>query len=90
MSTKAQPGERMLVLEVRFFTNKLAGNGRVRPKHAWSGGMVRLRANESHGIKAAPTIPFHTLRGIPGAIEKVLARRGIKIHASSKERKYRA
>ncbi len=84
---RAEPGERMITLEVRFFTNKLArGNGRVRPKHAHAAGMVRIRANPSHGIKAAATVPFHSLLGIPLAIEKLLTRRGIRIHPTAKMR----
>ncbi len=85
-------GEKMLVVELRFFTNDLGRkDGRVRPKHAWSGGMARLRANPSHGIEEEGTkVPFYTLLGIPGAVEKLLVRRGITIHASPKERKYRA
>ena len=53
--------------------------------------MARLRANPSHGIEEEGTkVPFYTLLGIPGAVEKLLVRRGITIHASPKERKYRA
>jgi len=79
----------MITLEVRVFTNKLAkGNGRVRPKHAHANGMIRARANPTHGIKAAATVPFHSLMEIPAAIEKLLARRGIHLHPSPKMRRY--
>ncbi len=86
---RAEPGERMITLGVRFFTNKLArGNGRVRPKHAHSNGIVRARANPTHGIKAAATVPFHSLMEIPAAIERLLTRRGIRLHPSPKMRRY--
>jgi hypothetical protein len=86
-TTRAQPGERTITLEIQFFTNKLAkGDGHVRPKHAHTAGMVRVRANPTHGIKAAATVPFHSLMEIPAAIEKLLTRRGIRLHPTPKMR----
>lgn len=86
---KALPGERVIKLEVRFFTNALAkGNGQVRPKHAWTAGMVTVAANPSHGIRAAGGSPFQSLLQLPAVIEKVLCSRGIRLHTSGTMKKY--
>ena len=77
----------MIVLELRFWTNNIADRG-ILPKHAWSSGMVRLRANPSHGIKSRRTRPFHTLADMPATVERVLIDHGIVLHPSPKMRKY--
>src|ERR1051325_12079964 len=51
----ADYGDRMIVVEVRFFANKLAKDGKIRPKHAWTGGMAGIPANKAHGIKTHTT-----------------------------------
>jgi hypothetical protein len=88
---KAQAGDRTLKLSVVFFTDKLAqGNGRVRPKHAWAAGMVALAANPSHGVAGGRSVPFQSLLDLPAAIEKVLIKRGIRLHANWKMKQYMA
>jgi hypothetical protein len=43
----AKHGERMVEIRVRFWTNGIApGKGQIRPKHAWSGGVVLMERNE--------------------------------------------
>jgi hypothetical protein len=40
---KAQQGERMIEVKIRFWTNDIAdGKGNIFPKHAWSSGVVRM------------------------------------------------
>ncbi len=84
---KAQAGERTIELTIYFFTNKLAKNGHVRPKHAHGDGMVRLASNPTHGIaKSGAPVPFHSVAEISVAVEKVLSREGIRIHPSARMR----
>lgn len=89
-SREAAQGQRMIEIRVRFWTNDLAdGEGRVQPKHAWSGGVVRISSNRSHGIVPRDPIPFNSMAEIPGKIEKVLIDHGITIHRG-REQKYMA
>lgn len=86
---EAQQGERMIEIRIRFWTNDLAdGKGKIRPKHAWSSGMVMMDRNESHGIVPKDPEPFNSLMSLPWIIEKVLIAHGIKLHASPKMKKY--
>jgi len=85
---KALEGERTIKLEIYFFTNKLAKDGHVQPKHAWAAGMVTIAANETHGIGGGSPVPFHSLLGIPAAIEKVLKKRGVRLHVTREMKKY--
>jgi hypothetical protein len=79
----------MIVLEVRFFTNNIAkGKGNIAKKHCWTNGMVRLHANNLHGIKPVPTSPFGSLMELNNTIERVLIKNQIKLHPSNKTRKY--
>jgi hypothetical protein len=75
-------------VKVRFWTDTLAGKGKISPKHAWTAGVVRIEGNEAHGIKPHRPRPFNSLMEIPDAIERVLTRHGIVLHASGKMRKY--
>jgi hypothetical protein len=86
---KALQGERMIEMRIYFWTNDLAkGAGVIRPKHAWSSGMIRLEKNKSYGIVPGRTLPFHSLMDLPSIIEKVLIAQGITLHATRKMRKY--
>lgn len=86
---KALQGERMIEMRIYFWTNDLVkGAGIIRPKHAWSSGMIRLEKNKSHGIVPGRTIPFHSLLDLPSVIEKVLIAQGITLHATRKMKKY--
>jgi hypothetical protein len=83
-----EKSEKMIVLELRFWTNHIARNGKVRAKHAWTSGMVRARANTLHGIKAKRTRPFYTLADMPATVQRVLIEHGITLHPSGTQRKY--
>lgn len=86
---EAKHGEKMIEVKVRFWTNDIAEEeGKIVPKHAWSGGVVRMTRNESHGIKPNKPAPFHTLLDLPGVVEQVLIEHGIKLHPSDKMSKY--
>jgi hypothetical protein len=86
---EAQHGERMIEVKVCFWTNDIAkGKGNVRPKHAWSGGVVRMERNSSHGIKPRNPVPFHSPFDVGAVIEKVLVQHGIQLHPSRRMRKY--
>lgn len=85
---QASHGEKMIEVKVRFWTNNLAAKGKVVPRSARVGGVVRMQSNEAHGIKAGRPRPFNSLMEIPAAIERVLIEHGIRLHASRKMRKY--
>ena len=86
---EARWGERMIELRIRFWTDGLAGqNGSIRPKHAWSAGVVRMAVNEAHGISARHPRTFNSLLDLPMAIERVLAEHGVKLHRSRRMQKY--
>jgi hypothetical protein len=86
---EAAHGKRMIEVRVRFWTNDLAeGKGRIRPKHAWGAGVVRLEPNDSHGIPSANPVPFNSIAEIPAKIEKVLIDNGVSLHPSDRMRKY--
>jgi hypothetical protein len=59
-AVKANHGEKMIELKVCFFTNNIAGHGKVMPKHARCAGVIRIQADNAHGIvseKSKPSIP---------------------------------
>lgn len=86
---EAQQGERMIEIKVRFWTNDIAeGKGNIRPKHAWSSGVVRIERNKSHGLVPQKPLPFHSLLDLTAVIEKVLLAQGITLHSSQKMKKY--
>ena len=89
IAREAGQGERMLEVKIRFWTNDIAGGkGVVRPKHAWSSGVVRIERNRTHGITPGNPRPFHTLMDLPAVIEKVLIEHGVVLHHSRRMRKY--
>jgi hypothetical protein len=86
---EAPQGEKMIELKIRFWTNDLADKeGMIRPKHAWSSGVVRMERNESHDIVPQKPIVFHSLMDLNAIIEKVLISHGISLHVSRKMGKY--
>ena len=88
---KANHGERMIEVRVRFWTNDIVEGqvrGEVLPKHAWSSGVVAMDRNETHGISPEAPKPFHTLMDMPSVIEKVLIQHGVVLHPSDKMQKY--
>jgi len=79
----------MIEVKVRFWTNGIvSGEGKIRPKHAWSGGVVRMEKNVSHDIKPKNPKPFHSLLDVGAVIEKVLIQHGIRLHPGRRMRKY--
>jgi hypothetical protein len=86
---KANPNERMIEIKLRFWTNNIArGKGYIRPKEAWSGGVVRIERNATHGIRPTSPKPFHSLLDVGAVVEKVLIAHGITLHPSKRMRKY--
>jgi hypothetical protein len=86
---KAAANERMIEIKLRFWTNGLArGDGYVLPKRAWSGGVVRVERNDTHGIKPGKPMPFHSLLDIGSVIEKVLIAQGIVLRPGKRMKKY--
>jgi hypothetical protein len=87
--TKANKNERMIEIKLRFWTNGFATRkGYVRPKHAWSSGVVRIERNDTHGIRPVSPKPFHTLLDVGTMIERVLIAHGIVLHSSKRMKKY--
>ncbi|MEK6806629.1 MAG: hypothetical protein AABY95_08270 [Pseudomonadota bacterium] len=86
---EALHGERMIEVKLRFWTNDIAGEaGKIRRKHAWSGGVVRIESNPSHGIVPGKPKPFHSLLDVGAVIEELLIEQGIVLHPSKRMRKY--
>ena len=78
---EAKHGEKMISINVRLWTDEIASEkGKIRPKHAWAYGTIRLERNSSHGIESGKAIPFNSLRKLPETIEKVLTDAGIVLH----------
>src|SRR5262245_50003155 len=90
VSREAAQGERMIEVKLRFWTNDLSdeGRGNVIPKHAWTGGVVRMERNNTHGIIPGPARPFHSLLDIGAVIERTLLEHGVVLHPSKRMRKY--
>jgi hypothetical protein len=87
-SREAKHGEKMIEIKLRFWTDDIAEQGKVIPKHAWTAGVVRMEANRSHGISPRHPVPFHSLLDVGAIIEKVLIEHGVVLHPSPKMRKY--
>ena len=88
-AVKAQYGEKMIEVRVRFWTSAIADQeDYVLPKHAQTGGTVCMARNDSHGIKRGNPNTFNSLMEIPAAIEKVLFKHGIMLHRVKKMGKY--
>ena len=82
-------GERMIEVKLRFWTDGIAeGKGRIKPKHAWTRGMVTIERNAAHGILPVRGRPFNSLMEIPSAVEKVLMEHGIQLHLIHKMDRY--
>ena len=60
-SREARLGEKMIELRIRFWTDELAEEGRIQPKHAWTSGVVRMARNESHDINPNNPRPFNSM-----------------------------
>jgi len=76
-------------VSLRFWTNDLAeSKDKIKPKHAWSSGVVRMQGNESHGIVPGNPKPFHSLLDVGAVIEAVLISHGVILHPSRRMKKY--
>ena len=79
----------MIEVKLRFWTNDISPEeGKVIPKHARTGGVVRIERNKSHGIEPGRPQPFHSLLDVGAVIEKVLIEHGIVLHLGRKMSKY--
>ena len=88
---RAAQGENMVEVRLRFWTNNIAkGKGNIVPRHAWTSGVVRIQANESHGIVPRNPRPFQSLLDIGAVVEKVLIEHGVVLHQSRQMKKYLA
>jgi hypothetical protein len=86
---EAAHGKRMIEIKVRLWTDGLAdGKGKIRPRHAWTAGVVRIERNDAHGIVPIQPLPFNSLMDIPSKIEKVIIDHGITLHESQRMSKY--
>lgn len=86
---EGEHGQRMIELKIRFWTNAIAREkGSIRPKHAWSSGVVRVQRNKAHGIASGEPLPFNSLLNLPAVIERALVENGIKLHPSRKMKRY--
>jgi hypothetical protein len=91
IGSQAQRGEKMLEIRIKLWTDRIA-NAReeIVPKHAWDSGIVYMPGNKSHDIKSSASEKFHTLLGLPRAIESQLLKNHIQLHLSRCTRKYYA
>ena len=88
-SKEAVHGKKMIEIKVRFWTDNIAdAEGKIIPKHCWDSGVVRISANDSHGVKPQCPYPFNSLPEILPNIEKVLKNHGVKLCLGRKSRKY--
>jgi hypothetical protein len=86
---EAKRGEKMIEVKLRFWTNNISEEeGKVKPKHAWTTGIVRVEGNRSHGIKPGEPQTFNSLLEIGLAVEKALIGAGITLHTAKRMRKY--
>ncbi len=76
-----RPKEKTIELRVRFWTGGMAGEGQIKQKHAWGSGSVHTVVNPSHGIESHRVF-FHSLAELPLAVEKLLIKAEVSIHAS--------
>jgi hypothetical protein len=83
-SVRARHGDKTFELTIRFFTDDIAEEGKIMPKHGWTNGAVRMSSNPLHRLKPKGGRPFNSLMELPGVIEKVLIENGIVLHASRK------
>ena len=80
----------MIEVKIRFWTDEIASErGKIRPKHAWASGVVRMESNRSHDISPKDPIPFNSLLELGAKIEQVLLDHGIVLHVrSTRMKKY--
>lgn len=84
----APHGEKMIEVKIRFWTDDIAEKGHVVQREAWTSGVVRMEANQTHGIKPLKPKAFNSLMEIPAVIEEVLIQHGIVLYPAKKAKKY--
>ena len=85
---KVEYGEKMIEVRVRFYTNNLADEGYIIPKHGWTNGAVQMDRNDFHKIESGKSFPFNSIMEIPAAIEKALVDQKIALHRVRRMSKY--
>ncbi len=86
---EAAHGEKMIEIRLRFWTNDIAPEkGQVRPRHAWTQGVVIMQRNQTHGIEPQKYRHFHSLLEIGAVIEEVLVDHDVCLHPSPRMAKY--
>jgi hypothetical protein len=85
---EAKHGEKMIEVKVRFWTDGISGPERVRPKHGWTSGIVRIKTNRTHGIEPGKARTFNSLLDMGAAIEQILKDHGIVLHVSRGMKSY--
>jgi hypothetical protein len=89
VTKKAPFGEKMVEVKLRFWTNNISSEpNKIRRRHAWTSGVVRMERNDSHGIVPNRPKHFHSLLDVGAVIERVLIENGIVLHTSGKMSKY--
>jgi hypothetical protein len=79
----------MIEIKVRLWTDGLAdGRGKIRPKHAWTAGVVRIERNDAHGIVPLAPLPFNSLMDLTAKIERVILDHDITLHKSQRMKRY--
>lgn len=80
---KAQHGDKMIELRVRFWTHEIAEKpGHVVPKKGWDSGMVAMDNNETHGIDPDTPRPFSSFVELQQAIHDTLVAHGVSLKPS--------
>ncbi len=71
---------KMISIEIKFWTNDINPEGGVMPKHAWDSGYVTLHRNDKHEISSTPPKMFKSLMQLNSVIEEMLVEQGIQLH----------
>jgi hypothetical protein len=87
---EAKHGEKMIEIKVRFWTDGIEDAEKIRPKHAWSSGVVRVASNKSHAIVPGRPRLFNSLLELNSVIERVIIEHGIVLLPSDRTQRYMA
>jgi hypothetical protein len=80
------PQDKTIKLGIYFFTNKMP-----QKRQAWSSGVVVVKTNKEHGIRASESNRAHftSLEGVEDAVRTVLRQAGISLVQEEKGSKKR-
>jgi hypothetical protein len=89
--SKPKKSRKLIWFKFGLWTDSLADNGGILPKHAWAGGFLRVEPNEAHGIKPEDVDPkpINRLSQLQPALEDLIASLGITLHPTVAEQKFR-